>query len=104
MPLDNPKMLEEQTITKQINKTINSVKEELLISNTLDISTAINGKETPMAMAAPEMMLIIKIKSKNKPANLSNMLFGFAKKIPLKVRLVSGFLFKLTANARAGIV
>ena len=104
MPLDNPKMLEEQTITKQINKTINSVKEELSISKTLDISTAINGKETPMAMAAPEMMLIIKIKSKNNPANLSNMLFGFAKKIPLKVRLVSGFLFKLTANARAGIV
>ena len=65
MPLDNPKMLEEQTITKQINKTINSVKEELSISKTLDISTAINGKETPIAMAAPEMMLIIKIKSKN---------------------------------------
>ena len=104
IPLVRPKMLDKQTTTKQINRIINSVKELVSTLKTFEISKAINGKETPIAKAAPEIILIMYIRSKIEPANLSRAFFGFAKKIPLNVSFVSEFLFMLTAKARAGIV
>ena len=61
---------------------------------------AISGKDSPIAIAAPEIILTIKIKSKIHPRNL--YFFTFPIKIPLNVNGLSGFFIKLIAKAKAG--